>query len=511
MKKPVILGIILAIILIGSLAVGYSQNWFQPTKEPEPTNTPTTTPTQTPQATTTPQATQTTQPTATTQPTSTPTPTPTPSTIAAMNLVLEVYGNANMDDKIDQQDIDYVNKIIAGTASSTKFADANNDGKVDSNDVTQINGIINGNASKLVLLDGLGRKITVDLPVNRIIVEYIQQAELARILKIEDKVVGVDFCVDQLKSIYFPENAANIVSVGQMYTPDYEKVLSLNPDMLLVFSNTAAAIDEKASKLPGVDVVFLGLYYPNVTNPEDSQFLQGILKAGYIFNRVKEATDYANWLLNLTNTIRSTASTIPASQKQTVLLTNYPYTTSTTIKAYATIDTLGQVCILSGGQNIVSNMTTYLNSSSVSIDAEWIIANNPDYIFLHTVQYTFSGVTNPDPAQGLNVNSISSIKQCLQNYISQPMFANLTAVKNNHVYIIAGDFRNNAMGGVLGAVYLAKALYPTQFSNLNPEEIHQEYITKYLRLNYDLDNSGVFLYPALNINGDLVGYPNGAT
>jgi iron complex transport system substrate-binding protein len=511
MKKQIILGIILAIILIGSLAVGYSQNWFQPTENPQPTATPTATPTETPQATTTPQATQTPEPTATAQPTATPTPTPTPSTVASMNLVLEVYGNANMDDKIDQQDITYVNNIIAGTATSTKYSDANNDGQVNSNDVTQINGIINGNASQLVLLDGLGRTITVQLPVNRIIVEYIQQAELARILKLEDKVVGVDFCVDQLKSIYFPENAANIVSVGQMYTPDYEKVLSLNPDMLLVFSNTATAIDEKASKLPDVDVVFLGLYYPNVTNPEDSKFLQGILKAGYIFDRVDEATDYANWLLNLTNTIRTTANTLTESQKQTVLLTNYPYTTSTTIKAYATIDTLGQVCILSGGQNIVSNATTYLNSSSVSIDAEWIIANDPDYIFLHTVAYTFSGITYTDPAQGLDVNNIASIKQCLQTYISQPMFANLTAVKNNHVYIIAGDFRNNAMGGVLGAVYLAKALYPDQFSTLNPEAIHQEYITKYLRLSYDLDNSGVFLYPALNINGDLVGYPNEAT
>jgi iron complex transport system substrate-binding protein len=511
MKKSILLGIILAIILIGSLTVGYSQNWFQPTEEPEPTTTPTSTTTQTPQATETPQTTESPQPTTTTQPTATPTPTPTPSTIASMDLVLEVYGNANMDDKIDQQDVEYVNKIIAGTATSTTYADSNNDGKVDSNDVTQINALINGDASQINLLDGNGKLITVHLPVNRIIVEYIQQAELARILKLEDKVVGVDFCVDQLKSIYFPERANEIVSVGQMYNPDYEAVLRLDPDVLLTFSNSPATIDEKASKLAGVDVVFLGLYYPNVTNPEDSAFLQGILKAGYIFDRVDEATDYANWLLNITNTIRTTANTLTDSQKQTVLLTNYPYTPSSTIKAYATIDTLGQVCILSGGENIASNMTSYFNSSSLAIDAEWILQNDPDYIFLHTVRYTFSGITYADPAQGLNVDDIASMQQCLHEYISQPMFAHLTAVKNNHVYIIAGDFRNNAMGGILGAVYLAATLYPEQFSDLNPQTIHQEYITNYLRLDYNLDNSGVFLYPALNINGDVVGVPNGAT
>ena len=385
MNKPAILGIILTIIIATSLVVGYTQNWFgQPAQLPQPTATPT--PTTTPQSTSTPQPSTSAQPTSTPSATTPqPTATPLPTSVASLDLVLEVYGNANMDDKINQDDIDYVNKIVAGTATAIKYADANNDGKVDQNDVNQINALINGNASEIVLLDGLGRIITVQLPVNRIVVEYIQQAELVRILKLEDKVVGVDFCVDQLKSIYFPENAANIVSVGQMYTPDYEAVLNLNPDVLLTFSNTAAANDEKASKLPGVDVVFLGLYYPNVTNPEDSAFLQGILKAGYIFDRVEEATDYANWLLNLTNTIRTKVSTLTESQTQTVLLTNYPYNPSATIKAYATIDTLGQVCILSGGENIASSLPSYLNASSLNIDAEWIIEQDPDYIFLHTV------------------------------------------------------------------------------------------------------------------------------
>jgi len=341
-----------------------------------------------------------------------------------------------MDDKIDQSDADYVTRIIAGTASATRFADANNDGKINQTDTDQIDAIIAGTATQIALLDGNGNTITVSLPVNRIIVEYIQNAELVRVLGLESKVVGVDYCVDKLKSIYFPENAASIVSVGQMYTPDYETVLSLNPDVLLTFSNTPAAIAEKASKLPGVDVVFLGLYYPNVTNPEDSAFFQGILKAGYIFNNVPKATEYANWLLSLTQTIRAKTSTLTESQKQTVLLTNYPYTASTTIKAYATIDTLGQVCILSGGANIAASLPTYLNASSVNVDAEWIIQQDPDYIFLHTVHYTFSGITYADPAQGLDVNDITSIRQCLQNYTSQPMFANLKAVKNNHVYII---------------------------------------------------------------------------
>jgi iron complex transport system substrate-binding protein len=415
-----------------------------------------------------------------------------------------------MDDKIDQEDVTYVNRIISGTVNNTQFADANKDGAVNINDVNQINALINGQATQIYLLDGNGKNINVTLPANRIIVEYIQNAELVRILEIDNKVVGFDYAVDKLRSTIFP-GRSDIVSVGNMNSPDYEAVLSLNPDILLTFSNTATAVAEKTSKLPGVDVVFLGLYYPNVTAPEDSQFLQGILKAGYIFNKVPRATEYANWLVNLTSTINARTSTLTANQKQSVLIYTYPYTVSTTIKEYATIDTLGQVCILAGGANVAANLPTYLTASSISVDMETVLMQDPKYIFLHCVRYTFGGGTNADPAQGIDVNDITSIKTCLQQYLAQPTFANLTAVKNNHVYILAGDFRNNAMGGVLGAVYMANVLYPSLFTDLNPQTIHQQYITQYLRLSYNLDTSGVFLYPSITVNGDTVGIPNGAT
>ncbi|MCX8150005.1 MAG: ABC transporter substrate-binding protein [Candidatus Bathyarchaeota archaeon] len=424
-------------------------------------------------------------------------------------MTLEIFGNAHLDDVIDEVDLRLMERIVAGTADKTRFSDANNDGVINQADIEQIRKIINGTASYIVMLDGNGKKITVTLPVNRIVVEYIQNAELMRVLRLEDKVVGVDFCVNQLKSIYFPNNT-NIVSVGQMYTPDYEKILSLNPDIVLTFSNSPSAIDEKASKLPGVNVVFLGLYYPNVTNPEASQFFQGILKAGYIFNRVPQATEYVNWLFNLTQTLRAKTSLLSESDKRTVLLTNYPYTPSTTIRAYTTLDTLGQVCILSGGSNIAKILPTYLNASSINVDAEWILTQNPDYIFLHTVRYTFSGITYADPAQGLDVSDINSIKTCLQNWMARPEFASLKAVQNNRVYIIAGDFRNNAMGGVLGAVYIARTLYPDLFADLNPQAVHQEYITRFMRINYNLDTDGVFLYPSLRVNNDVVGIPNNA-
>lgn len=48
---------------------------------------------------------------------------------------LGIFGNADMNDIIDERDVDYVNSVIDGKSEATKLADANYDGKVDSLDV----------------------------------------------------------------------------------------------------------------------------------------------------------------------------------------------------------------------------------------------------------------------------------------------------------------------------------------------------------------------------------------
>jgi len=511
MNKTTTIAILLtAIIITSTVVIGYNQNWFQSTEKPEPTATPTPTSSPTSEPTATPTTTATATPTATASPTATPTPTSQPTTVAALDLTLEIYGNANHDDKIDSEDLTTLQQIISGAKDPTQFADANRDGTINGEDIVQVNAILNGQASKIYMLNGNKENISVSLPANRLVVEYNQNTELIRILGIEDLVVGVDSGVEPVKTLFFPDTHANIVSVGGMSSPDYEVVLNLNPTTLLVFSpgsGSSATVAEKASKLPGVDVVYLGLYQPNVTNPEDSRFIQGVLKAGYIFNKVPRATEYANWILNLTSTINSKINTIPENQRQTVLLTNSP--TLGSARAYVALDTLGQACILAGGSNI-AQPPAGSTAFSVTLDDEFIISQDPDYIFLHTVRYTYGGGTM-EPAQGIDANDPTGMKNVLQQYVSQPAYADLTAVKNNHVYLIAGDFRNNALGGTLGAVYMAKILYPDVFADFNPQTIHQEYLTKFIGLDYNLDTNGVFLYPAITVNGDTVGIPNGAS
>ncbi len=44
---------------------------------------------------------------------------------------------------------------------------------------------------------------------------------------------------------------------------------------------------------------------------------------------------------------------------------------------------------------------------------------------------------------------------------------------------------------------MAKWFYPDLFEDLDPQAIHQEYLTRFQGLDYDLDEYGVFVYPEL--------------
>ena len=109
----------------------------------------------------------------------------------ASDYSLEIFGNANMDETIDERDITYVEGIIKGTNAATNLSDANYDGKVDENDINRIELIIAGEEKEITLIDSAYRIITVEEPIKKIVVMNNEAAEIIRAFGIEDKIVGV--------------------------------------------------------------------------------------------------------------------------------------------------------------------------------------------------------------------------------------------------------------------------------------------------------------------------------
>ncbi|HOT07130.1 MAG: Periplasmic binding protein [Methanosaeta sp. PtaB.Bin039] len=414
---------------------------------------------------------------------------------SAETCVLNIFGNADMNGSIDEKDIEYLKGIVGGTLNPTLLADANYDGKIDDEDIHQVERIIEDTQENLTILDGNGRAVTIRLPVERAIVEHLDNSEMMMILNRTDKVVGVDLAMSR-SEMEFPQliKKTNLPGFSPAKNPDYELALSLNPDLLLTFSNNTA---EKEKNLPGVPVVFAGLYYPDLIDPENSSFTDAVHKLGYIMQAREEAGEYISWHISKINEIKSATQAISHSYRPTVLIASLPKEGDKSLYTYAKIDTLSQMVALAGGISIAEDLPAYLMSAyRVEVDPEWAIDRDPEYIVFITIVL--------DPPIGYDSDDITGISRALDAFKSRPEYANLTAVRNDNVYIINGNLRNDASKGLIGAAYLAKIFHPEEI-DMDPEALHQEYLNRFLRLNFDLDQHGVFVYPPLRIGKGLLG------
>lgn len=420
---------------------------------------------------------------------------------------LQIFGNANGDWKIDQNDANYIQDIIDGKKEKTVFADANKDGKIDEKDVEQVQKIISRNGLEYIwLVDGNNTVKKIKTTINKIGAEYFSNTELMLILGLKDKVHTVDYAPFQSKDVYFGDAASRIVTMGDMNKPNYENIVKMKLDILLTFSYHNA--DVKQEKLGNTDVLYLGMYRPNLESPEQSEYFQGIIKAGYIFNKVDRAEAYKAWLLEKREEIKNAVDKIPDANRKKVLMTNYTGTfmqdgETKSISTYTSIDPQAQACMLAGGKPTARDV---LQESAwnggpdrtlygTKINIESFMDNKPDFIFCHLVRHTFGGSEIAVcPPHGLAVDDDAKMVESQAAAVAN---AGKFGLGDSKIYLMAGDFRNGATGGVLHAAYIA-TIINEGYEMPNPFEMHQEYITDWLGLEgYDLNSKGVFTCPNL--------------
>ena len=382
---------------------------------------------------------------------------------------LGIYGNANEDDTIDMRDLTYVKLIFFGKKPETELADAKYDGKINPLDFVQIKLIIVGKEKELTLIDSADRIVTVKKPVERI-VAFCPGLAPTQILNVEDKVVGVTkYTKKEDYSILYPE-LSKLPRVGSYFQPDYEKIIELKPDIVITYGKPLwkpeSASEELVEILKPAGGVAIGL---NFYTPFEQ--VEEMKKLGYILDKEKEAEELVGFYKGVLNPIKEKTEKLSEEDKPRIYFELKKYQTFTKLSGYQ------QIIDLDGGINIAADLT---GGMWCYVDPEWVMIHNPD-IVLKKIRHS-----------AWATDDLMPMKEAREEFMNRPELANVTAVKDGKVYVFSIGM--GAHTHFITTAYIAKWFHPKLFEDLDPKAIHQEYLTKFLGLDYDLDQHGVFVY-----------------
>ena len=272
------------------------------------------------------------------------------------------------------------------------------------------------------IVDGLGRSVTIDKMPQRIVSLSPSNTEILFALGLDDKVVGVTEYCD------YPQAAETKPKVGGFSTVDIEKVVSLEPDLVLASRIHSKTVIPALEKLNLTVVTLMPTSLPEV--------LDSIALAGKITGQNREAAELINNLNTRIEAVADKIETLSPDELPRVFYITWhdPLMTAGT-------GTLADYVISSaGGQNIAFDI-----SGDKAINLETVLYRDPQVI-----------VASVDMGSGEDLPW-----QYLQ---TEPRFENTQALTNDRIYKIDGNVIHRPGPRIVDALeQMAQFIHPELF------------------------------------------------
>ncbi|OKY77470.1 MAG: ABC-type Fe(3+)-hydroxamate transport system periplasmic component [Candidatus Methanohalarchaeum thermophilum] len=304
------------------------------------------------------------------------------------------------------------------------------------------------------LVDSAGRNLTIEQPVERIVTLTSDSAEAVRALDSGGKIVGV---TKYMKGTDFWGNISDQPAVGSCFSPNYEKIAELDPDLVITYSKWAEDLEDKLRPF-NITVVRLDFYKMDSVDTE-------LQKLGKVLDKRERAEELLDFYETQKNKIKSNLSELPEEQRLDVYIEGHePYSTASRESGWH------QVLELVGADNIAED----LNATYPDVSSEWVLENNPDVIVKVVTGDAF----------GYNIDNSTRASEIYGEIVNREGLSEVDAVKDGKVILISEDVLS-AMRHPVGATYLAKGLYPEKLKDLEPGEIHETYLEEFQNIRYD--------------------------
>jgi iron complex transport system substrate-binding protein len=317
-------------------------------------------------------------------------------------------------------------------------------------------------AQSIVIEDAFGRQISVNIPVQSIVVLNSDVLEVLRSLGAQNLVKGIYSEID--KDDAFFREFLDRPRVGSWKNANAELIADLNPSIVIAYENNPGTELEKQLSPFGIQVLRLNFYKLGTIAKE-------IRTLSKIIGREQQGEIFAAWY----------GKKLEAIQKQFSKVKEKPLVY---VESYSAFHTTGpgsgghDMCVYAGGKNIADEFKVPYSE----ITSEWVISKQPDVIFKTTAWG--NGFERKDRVFFNNVRD---------ELAARPSWNLIPAVKKGRVHVLDSGIWTGPRA-VIGVAYMAKCIYPRLFDDLDPEQIHREYLESFQKIPFQ----GVYISEKLS-------------
>lgn len=408
-----------------------------------------------------------------------------------VDVTVPIYGNANNDSYIDQDDIDLINSLMKNGWDPVQYpyADANLDGFITEDDIVIVQKVIDKQSTTLNYMSHFGTVMSVKYPLagKNIGVTYWQQSEMMAALGLWDQVkVGPNNLTAYYGGIY-DLSGVDIYTASNNHnsgvTDDaVEKYVKNKVDVIVATptANNLSALGKLMDE--GVQCIFL--WYTG------DWCIPTMMALGIMLGAEEKAQAYKDYALNVIDTINERLKdtvrpyVIVAGGSKTLAEDGI----SSTVTVYSN-PMEGDYYFT----NLVAN--AYTNSSGLSeygskkLSYEWMLLNDKilDYILIYQNQTGFAY----GAADSGKIITQSEFNQRFESTVGT--YEEMTAYKNGHCIGIPYDMLGEISGYAL-TLMIAYMIYPDLFTLSEAQDMLQEWFDNFTVADIDVRTTGGYYY-----------------
>jgi len=320
-------------------------------------------------------------------------------------------------------------------------------------------------AQSKTITDAQGRKIKVDRVVRSVVAFGPGALRLVVYAGGKDMVIGRELQEERVSKELRPYTYALsdiywelpvFASGGPGKMPDYEKIVSLNPDVIFATALSKKQLDliQQKTKIPVV-----GLSYGGLGHTEFDVLNNSLRNIGYIIDKQKRVQNLMNYFARIKKDLHGRSS---VGSEASIFLAGVSFKGA---RGFFSTERNHPVLQLMHIKNVADSVKVSGKAGShIVVQQESLLKWQPDFIF-----YDITGL------QALNK----------QYYKTYPFLKMLKANKEGNIYSIMpyNWYNSNVENMLLAGYYMGKILYPDRFADINIEKKAAEIMNNFIGSN----------------------------